>query len=191
MHMVNAICMQMQCYVWSLSIFASLLQCCEECLIHLLINYFISSTAHMARRKVKLMKVVIKEKRKAIDLEKKENNNNPDTAHNLGSKSTHVKHFQYIPIHGVAVTTEPCFKSWGTYASNLYSLNVIPVISPVMGSSTFPLVNRFHTTVIRTPILDYNYLSLAFQQASCKSKIHTHSASNPTVFNSLFSLFVM
>jgi len=69
-------------------------------------------------------------------------------------------------------------KSWGTYASNPYSLDVIPVISPVMGSSTFPLVNRFHTTVIRTTILDYNYLSFAFQQASCKINIQCLKSNN-------------
>lgn len=134
------------------------------------------------------MKVVIKETGKRFG--KEEGKNSFDTAYNLGSKSTHIKHFQYIPTHDVAARTEPCFKSWGTYASNPYSLNVILVISPVMGSSTFTLVNRFHTTVIRTTILDYNYLSLAFQQASCKTKIQTNSASNPTIFNSLFSFFV-
>jgi hypothetical protein len=138
--------------------------------------------------------VVIKQRERQYIWKKKKRKKkkkSSERAHNLGSKRIHIKHFQYILIHDVAVRTEPCFKSWGTHASNPYSLDVIPVITPVMGSSTFPLVNRFHTTVIRTTILDYNYLSLAFQQASCKTKIQTNSASNPTIFNSLFSLFVM
>jgi len=71
MHVVNAICMQMQCYVWSLSIFASLLRCCKQCLIHLLINYFMSSTGHMAsKKKSKTNEGGNKRNRKAIDLEK-------------------------------------------------------------------------------------------------------------------------
>jgi hypothetical protein len=85
----------------------------------------------------------------------------------------------------------PVVKSGGIYTSNPYSLNVIPVISPVVGSSTFTLVNRFHTTVIRTTILDYNYLSLEFQHAAHKTKIQRNSASSPTTFNDLFSLPVI
>jgi hypothetical protein len=67
----------------------------------------------------------------------------------------------------------PAVKSGGIYNSNPYSLNVIPVISPVVGSSTITLVNWFHTTVIRMTILDYNYLSLEFQHAACEAKIQT------------------
>jgi len=170
----------MQYYVWSPSTFASFLPCCKVSQPFVYKLFYAFCFPHGKKKKSKTNEGANKRMRKATDVEKRGEKNSSDTGYNPGSKTIHLKHFQYIPIHDVAVRTEPCFKSWGTYASNPYSLNVIPVISPVMGSSTFTFVNRFHTTVIRTTILDYNYLSLAFQQASCKIKIQQCLQSNNT-----------
>jgi hypothetical protein len=71
-----------------------------------------SSTAHMAsKKKSKTNEGGNKRNRKATDLEKKKKGKkkSSDTVHNLGSKSIHVKHFQYIPIHNVLCQNRTLF----------------------------------------------------------------------------------